>query len=166
MRSTTFLVGTEAAERAETSCQRLSDPAWKPGCLLHWARENILWSRAWLTALLFMINSRKLKDPVIVISGLSGKGEISDARTDIQYVENKSYSWNHPLSSKHVRISSSTLFAPSLQPPQVSLKYSLIGLHKENPIGNHRNASTKLSPSPLGLLYHAVCWGSSIWTLV
>lgn len=147
MRSSTFVVGTEAAERAETSCQHLCDSAWKTGWLLHWARENISRSRAWLTALLFMINSRKLKDPVIVISGLSGKGEISDARRDIKHAGNKSYSWNHPLSSKHVRISNSTLLLPCSHlkcpwsvPWQDTMKWTpleIMGMHPQSFLHHH-----------------------------
>ena len=117
MRLTTSSIGTEAAERAKTSCQHLSDAAWKTGWLLHWARQNISHIRTWVTALLFMINSRKPKDPIIVNSGLSGNGEIFEARRDVQHVENKSYSWNHTISSIHIIISSSARFAPSLQPP-------------------------------------------------
>lgn len=105
-------VGSEAAGRATTLCQCLSGSAGKTGWLLPWASANT----TGMTALLFIINSRKPKDPTVVNSGLSGNGGTFEARRDM-HVENKSYSWNPTLSSIHIIISSSAQFAPSPQPP-------------------------------------------------
>lgn len=66
--------------------------------------------------LLFMINSRKPKDPTVVNSGVSGNGGTFEARRDT-HVGNKSYSWNPTPSCTHIIISSSAQFAPSPQPP-------------------------------------------------
>lgn len=105
-------MGSEAAGRAPTSCQGLSGSTGKTGWLLPWTRANSTGT----TALLFMINSRKPKDPTVVNSGVSGNGGTFEARRDM-HVGNKSYSWNPTPSCTHIIISSSAQFAPSPQPP-------------------------------------------------
>lgn len=56
----------DAWEGYGTSCQHLSDPAWQTGWLLPQARENSSEGRSWMTAIVFMINSTELKDPITV----------------------------------------------------------------------------------------------------